>query len=123
MLRILIIDDSAVMRRIHKNTLIENNIPETCLLEASDGQEALTAAKNEQISLFLVDWNMPRLDGFEFVKNIRAMEQYSKTPIIMVTSEAARQNVMQAINAGVTNYLVKPVKGDLFWQKVSPYIQ
>lgn len=123
MLRILIIDDSVVMRRIHKNILIENGIPEECLLEAGDGQEAIKLATNEEITLFLVDWNMPRLDGFEFVKAIRTNEKYAKTPIVMITSEAAKYNVVQAINAGVTNYIVKPIKGDIFWQKVSPYIQ
>ncbi|GAB4375057.1 MAG: chemotaxis response regulator CheY [Spirochaetales bacterium] len=122
-MKILIIDDSQVMRRIHRNILLENRIREEDLLEAEDGQKALEIAQKEDIDIFLVDWNMPKLDGVQFVKTIRAMEKYAKTPIIMITSEAAKYNVIEAINAGVTNYVVKPIKGNLLWEKLSKYIQ
>jgi len=121
-MKILIVDDSGVMRRIHKNTLKENKIPEEWLLEAADGAEALMRAKENVINLFLVDWNMPKLDGLEFVKKIRATEKYKDTPIIMVTSEAAKYNVVQAINAGVTDYVVKPIQGSVLWNKISSYL-
>jgi two-component system, chemotaxis family, chemotaxis protein CheY len=121
-MNVLIVDDSAVMRRIHKNTLIENGVPEQGLLEAADGQTALKIAAAKPIKLFLVDWNMPKMDGFQLVKALRAMPQYAQTPIIMITSEAAKYNVVEAINAGVTNYVVKPIKGDILWQKLSMYI-
>lgn len=121
-MNVLIVDDSAVMRRIHKNTLIEHGVPESGLLEAEDGQAALKIASAKPIKLFLVDWNMPKLDGFHLVKTLRAMPQYAKTPIIMITSEAAKYNVVEAIGAGVTNYVVKPIKGDVLWQKLSIYI-
>ncbi len=121
-MKVLIIDDSAVMRRIHKNTLVEHGVPDTDLLEAADGAAALKMAKEQAIGLFLVDWNMPKLDGFQLVKTLRAMEQYARTPIIMITSEAAKYNVVDAINAGVTNYVVKPIKGDVLWQKLSKYV-
>ena len=121
-MKILIIDDSAVMRRIHKNTLVENKIPEGDCLEAEDGEQALQIALETDIDLFLVDWNMPRLDGVEFVKKVRSAEKYQKTPIIMITSEAAKYNVVEAIKSGVTNYVVKPIKGTLLWDKISKYI-
>ena len=119
---ILIVDDSTVMRRIHRNTLLEHGVAEADIIEAGDGAEALAIAQREVISLFLVDWNMPKLDGFQFVKSLRAVPRYAATPIIMITSEAAKYNVMEAINAGVTNYVVKPIKGDILWQKLSKYV-
>ena len=122
-MKILIVDDSEVMRRIHKNTLKEQRIPEESMLEAADGAEALQIAIAEQVDLFLVDWNMPKLDGLSFVKKLRGMDTYSETPIIMITSEAAKYNVIEAINAGVTNYVVKPIRGTVLWDKISPYFE
>jgi two-component system, chemotaxis family, chemotaxis protein CheY len=120
---ILIVDDSSVMRRIHRNTLLEHGVPEEEIVEAADGAEALARAQKEFVRLFLVDWNMPKLDGFQFVKAIRAIPRYVSTPIIMITSEAAKYNVVEAISAGVTNYVVKPIKGDILWQKIAKYVQ
>jgi two-component system, chemotaxis family, chemotaxis protein CheY len=121
-MRILIADDSAVMRRIHRNVLTERKIPDSDIIEAENGNQALASATLHKIDLFLLDWNMPRMDGFELVKKIRALPQYAKTPIIMITSEGAKYNVIEAIQAGVNNYIVKPVRGDVLWQKVSPYL-
>jgi two-component system chemotaxis response regulator CheY len=66
---------------------------------------------------------VPRVDGFELGKAIRAMERYATTPTIMITSEAARYNVVDAINAGVANYVVELIKGDLLWKKTSKYVE
>jgi two-component system chemotaxis response regulator CheY len=121
-MNILIVDDSGVMRRIHKNALLEHGVAEADIFEVADGKAALASAKARTIGLFLVDWNMPRLNGLEFVKAIRAMEAYRTTPIIMITSEAARYNVMEAIQAGVTNYLVKPVQDSALWEKIGKYL-
>ena len=122
-MKILIIDDSLVMRRIHRNVLLEHGVSEDDLLEAEDGAEALAIADTAEVGLFLVDWNMPKVDGFELVETIRAMARYAATPIVMITSEAAKYNVVDAINAGVTNYVVKPIKGDLLWKKLSKYVE
>lgn len=121
-MRILIVDDSAVMRRIHKNTLLSNGIDEADLVEAKDGEEALKIAIEKEIDLFLVDWNMPKLNGVNFVKEIRSFSKYSKTPMIMITSEAAKYNVIEAIQAGVTNYIVKPIQGNVLWEKIRKYL-
>jgi two-component system, chemotaxis family, chemotaxis protein CheY len=120
-LKILIIDDSLVTRRIHKNTLLENKINEDDIFEAEDGEKALKIAQEQNIGLFLLDWNMPKIDGYAFVKKMRNNEKYKDIPIIMITSEAAKYNVVEAIQAGVTNYIVKPIKGDTLWQKISKY--
>lgn len=122
-MKILIIDDSSVMRRMHKNVFIEHKFKEEDLIEADDGVKAFQIAKDQVIDLFLVDWNMPYLNGYEFVKKIRAIEKYQKTPIIMITSEAAKYNVVEAIKIGVTNYIVKPIKADMLWQKLEKYLE
>jgi two-component system chemotaxis response regulator CheY len=120
--KVLIVDDSAVMRRIHRNALAEHRVPDGEIFEAADGEEALKVAQAQDIGLFLVDWNMPKLDGFQFVRALRGGAKYATTPIIMITSEAAKYNVVEAINAGVTNYVVKPIKGEVLWQKLSKYL-
>lgn len=122
-MKILVIDDSGVMRRIHKNTLTDHKIAEEDIIEAADGQQALEIAQKENISLFLIDWNMPKVDGLKLVKKLRAMEQYTETPLIMITSEAAKYSVKEAILAGVTNYVVKPIRGETLWEKISKYLE
>lgn len=122
-MNVLIIDDSGVMRRIHKNVLTEHNIPEAGLYEAEDGAEALEIAEAAQISMFLVDWNMPKLDGLTLVQKLRSMDKYKDTPIIMITSEAARYNVLDAIKAGVSDYIVKPIKGEIIWDKIKRFVE
>jgi len=120
--RILIIDDAMVMRNIHKNVLREHGLGDDDFREAGDGDTALQIAGAETIDLFLVDWNIPKLNGLEFVRKIRSMEKYAATPVIMITSEAAKYNVMEAIEAGTTDYLVKPIKAAVLWDKLSKYV-
>ena len=122
-MNILIVDDSGVMRRIHKGILIEHGVPESDIIEAEDGKVALEQAASKTIGLFLVDWNMPNLNGLDFVRTVRAMDAYKDTPIIMITSEAARYNVVEAIQAGVTNYVVKPIKGNVLFEKIGKFLQ
>ena len=121
-MRILIIDDALVMRNIHKNVLREHGLGDGDFREAGDGDTALQIAAAETIDLFLVDWNIPKLNGLEFVRKIRGMEKYASTPVIMITSEAAKYNVVEAIEAGTTDYLVKPIKAALLWDKLSKYV-
>ena len=121
-MKILIIDDTGVMRRIHTNGLRENNSDAAELHEAEDGAAAYEIAQKEDIDLFLVDWNMPKINGLELVKKLRFMDKYAETPIIMITSEAAKYNVVDAIKAGVTNYVVKPIHGNVLWNKIKKYI-
>ncbi len=122
-MKIMIIDDSAVMRRILKNTLIEKGLDDSSFIEADNGERALELIIENPIDVFLVDWNMPKVDGLKFVTTIRSLVHHKNTPIIMVTAQAAKYNVIEAINAGVTDYLIKPSKGELFWEKVSSYVE
>jgi two-component system chemotaxis response regulator CheY len=115
---VLVVDDSRIMRNIVKNTFSELRIP--CeFLEASNGKEALLQLQNHKIHLILLDWNMPELSGLDFLKKIRALPIYKNLPIIMVTSEAARYNVIEALKAGATDYLIKPVNERKFAEKIS----
>ena len=121
-MKILVVDDSVVMRRINKNVLIEYGIPESDISEAGDGRMALAMAKAQSFNLILLDWNMPQLNGLDFVKQLRKLPEYNQTPIVMITSEAARYMVVEAIQAGVTNYVVKPVKGRDLIDKIGKYL-
>lgn len=122
-MKILVVDDSAVMRRIHVNLLIEIGIPKDSIFEASDGDEALRLCIENDFDLFLLDWNMPKVNGLEFTKQIREIEKYKTVPIIMVTSEAAKYHVIEAVKAGVTNYVVKPIKHSVLIEKLGKYIK
>ncbi len=121
-MNILIVDDSGVMRRIHRGVLLEHGVAESDIIEAEDGKIALEQARAKKIGLFLVDWNMPNLNGLDFVRTLRAMEEYRETPIIMITSEAARYMVVEAIQVGVTNYVVKPIRGSALYEKIGKYL-
>ncbi len=117
-MRILIIDDSKTMRNIEKNTLAQ--LGHTDIQEAGDGQDALSKVDAFNPDLILVDWNMPVMDGITFVKNYRAKGR--TTPIIMVTTEAEKTRVVEAIKAGVNNYVVKPFTPESLSQKVNETI-
>ena len=115
---VLVVDDSRIMRNIVKNTFAELNLP--CeYLEAENGQKALQILETNKVSLIFLDWNMPEMDGMEFLKKVRSMPDYKDLPIIMVTSESARYNVVEALQAGATDYIVKPVHEKVFMQKLS----
>ena len=118
---VLVVDDSRIMRNIVKNYFSEQKIP--CqYLEAEDGDEALDLLAKHPTDLILLDWNMPRLSGIDFLKKVRTMGKYKKLPIIMVTSEAARYNVIEALKIGATDYIIKPINGKLFAEKISKII-
>ncbi|HTH14913.1 MAG TPA: response regulator [Spirochaetia bacterium] len=108
-MRILIVDDSRIMRNIVKNTLKALHYPDDVFVEAPDGVQAWEVLEAQDISLLLLDWNMPNLNGLDLVKRLRANAKYQSLPIVMVTSEAAKYNVIEAVKAGVSDYLVKPV--------------
>ena len=114
---ILVVDDSRIMRNIIKNVFSELKIPSQ-FLEAADGKKAFQILEINKIDLVFLDWNMPEMDGLEFLHKIRAMPAYKELPIIMVTSEAAKYHVVEALQAGATDYIVKPVHEKVFMEKV-----
>jgi two-component system chemotaxis response regulator CheY len=114
----MIVDDSRIMRHTVKGVF--SGIASACtFIEAQDGEEALALLESKPIHLVLLDWNMPKLSGIDFLKQVRAMEQYKNMPIIMVTSEAAKFNVIEALKNGATDYITKPINLELFKSKLA----
>jgi len=118
---VLVVDDSRIMRKIVRNTFAELKIP--CqYLEASDGKKALQVLETNRLNLVFLDWNMPEMDGLEFLKKVRAMPDHKELPIVMVTSEAAKYNVVEALQHGATDYIIKPIHEKVFMEKVSEIV-
>ncbi len=117
-MRVMLIDDSKTMRNIQKSVL--GQLGYTEIEEACDGQDALSKIGAFSPELILVDWNMPNMDGLTFVKTLRQTDK--TTPMIMVTTEAEKSRVIEAIKAGVNNYVVKPFTPDLLGQRIDETI-
>ena len=115
---IMVVDDSRIMRSTVKGVFSGVETPVN-FIEARDGEEAMTLLESQKVDLILLDWNMPRLSGIDFLKQVRAMDLYMDLPIIMVTSEAAKFNVIEALKHGATDYITKPIKLDLFKSKLA----
>lgn len=114
-MKVMLVDDSKTMRTIQKNVL--SQIGYSDIVEACDGQDALSKAKADPPDLILLDWNMPNLDGMGFMKSFR--QENKETPIIMVTTEAEKSRVIEAIKAGVNNYVIKPFTPDTLTARIS----
>ena len=114
-MRILLVDDSATIRKIQKNTLAA--IGQTDITEAADGVQALTAFQAQRPDLMIVDWNMPNMDGLTLVKKIRGIDK--TVMLIMCTTEADKANVVEALKAGVNNYIVKPFTAQSLGEKIA----
>ncbi len=116
-MRIITVDDSSTMRRIIKNTLKRIGYGDE-IVEAENGKEALGILSNNEVDLIITDWNMPVMDGLTFVKKIRANSKFDDVPIIMVTTEAAKEDIITALKAGVNNYIVKPFTPQVLKEKI-----
>jgi two-component system chemotaxis response regulator CheY len=104
--KFLVVDDFSTMRRIVRNLLKElgySNVD-----EAEDGAMALSKLKNEQFDFVISDWNMPVMNGLDMLKSIRADAALAKLPVLMVTAEAKKENIIAAAQAGANGYVVKP---------------
>ncbi|HPF38255.1 MAG TPA: response regulator [Phycisphaerae bacterium] len=113
-MKILLVDDSRTIRNIQKNTL--KTLGLTDVTEAADGLEALSCLANQRPDLMLVDWNMPNMDGITLIKKVRETDK--SLPIIMVTTEAEKSRVLEAVKAGVNNYVVKPFTAETLSEKI-----
>ena len=106
-MKLLVVDDSSTMRRIIKNTLAR--LDHKDVLEGADGVEGWAALDaNPDVEMLITDWNMPEMNGLELVKKVRADSRFTELPIIMVTTEGGKSEVIVALKAGVNNYIVKP---------------
>jgi two-component system chemotaxis response regulator CheY len=118
-MKILLVDDSATMRKIQRNVLAQMGHDD--IVEAENGEDAIhqMKANDFMIDLILCDWNMPKMNGIEFVRKIRQHENLQKIPIIMVTTEAEREKVIEAVKAGARGYVVKPFTPDILKAKIA----
>jgi two-component system, chemotaxis family, chemotaxis protein CheY len=114
--KVLVVDDSAIMRKVIIGILEQLGVTKENILEAADGEEAVQVAGKNSLHLILMDWNMPKMLGIDALKAIRAAG--NKTPVLMVTTEGEKQNVVIAIQAGASNYLVKPFNAEDLKEKI-----
>ena len=115
--KFLVVDDFSTMRRIVRNLLKELGYANVD--EAEDGAMALSKLKNENFDFVISDWNMPNMDGLEMLKNIRADNAIGKLPVLMVTAEAKKENIIAAAQAGANGYVVKPFTAATLDEKLS----
>jgi two-component system chemotaxis response regulator CheY len=120
-IKILIVDDFASMRRIIKNTLKQIGFKH--VFEADDGTTALAMLKDQRVDLILADWYIPKMSGLELLKKIRQDKALKSIPVLLVTAEAQKENVIEAIQAGVNNYIVKPFTPDSMKQKLEQTLE
>jgi two-component system chemotaxis response regulator CheY len=116
-MKILTVDDSAVVRKIIRAAV---EVLEFELEEAEDGIEALELLKrlNRKPDLILLDWNMPGLNGYELLKKLKERNEYKCIPVMMVTTESGKENIVNAIKAGAINYMVKPFTMEELTKKI-----
>ncbi len=116
-MKILVVDDSSTMRRIIKNTL--GRLGHKDVLEAEDGAVGWKVmTENDDIDILITDWNMPEMNGLELVQKVREQDKYEDLPIIMVTTEGGKTEVITALKAGVNNYIVKPFTPQVLQEKL-----
>jgi two-component system chemotaxis response regulator CheY len=117
-LDVLIVDDSAAIRKILQRVLKQAEIPFGAVYEAGDGVEALEVLKNQQVGLVLSDINMPNMDGLEFLTRVRAEPSWEKLPVVMVSTEGAHAKVMEAVERGASGYVRKPFTAEQIKEKL-----
>ena len=115
-MRILVVDDFSTMRKIIKNILRQLEL--TNVVEADDGTTAWEVLNRDNIDFIVSDWNMPKMSGIELLRKVRASEEYAATPFLMVTAEAQQENIIEAVQAKVSNYIVKPFTPETLAQKI-----
>jgi two-component system chemotaxis response regulator CheY len=115
-MKILVVDDFSTMRRIVKNLL--KDIGYTNLDEAENGSVALAKLKSVKFDFVISDWNMPEMSGIDLLKAVRADESLKALPFLMVTAESKQENVVEALQAGVSNYIVKPFTASTLKEKI-----
>ncbi|WP_342346907.1 chemotaxis response regulator CheY [uncultured Nitrospira sp.] len=115
-MKVLVVDDMSTMRRIVKNVLRQIGFSD--IMEAENGQDALTKLKAGGFGLVVSDWNMPVMQGIELLRAVRADAELKTLPFLMVTAEAQKENLIEAVQAGVSNYVVKPFTAEVLQGKL-----
>ena len=118
-LDILIVDDSAAIRKILQRVLGQAEIPVGSVYEAGDGAAALEILKSQKVGLILSDINMPNVDGLELLRRVKANDQWRRLPVIMITTEGAAAKVQEAVELGATGYVRKPFTAEQIKEKLA----
>ncbi len=115
-MKVLVVDDFSTMRRIVKNILRQLGFEN--IVEADDGETAVRKLESERIDFVVSDWNMPKMSGLELLKWVRSHDEFKDMPFLMVTAEAQKENVLEAVKAKVSNYIVKPFTAETLAEKI-----
>ncbi len=115
-MKVLVVDDFSTMRRIIKNILRQLGFEN--IVEADDGETAVGRLESERIDFVISDWNMPKMSGLELLKWVRSHDEFKDLPFLMVTAEAQKENVLEAVKAKVSNYIVKPFTAETLSEKI-----
>lgn len=118
-LDILIVDDSAAIRKILQRVLHQAEVPLGNVYEAGDGQEALDSLRTQKVGLILSDINMPNMDGMEFLRQVKANGEFSDIPVVMITTEGSKAKVMEAVELGAASYVRKPFTAEQIKEKLA----
>jgi two-component system chemotaxis response regulator CheY len=116
-MRVLVVDDFSTMRRIIKNILRQLGFSN--IIEADDGTAAWEILNKDQVDFIISDWNMPQMTGIELLRKVRASEEFGDLPFLMVTAEAQQENIIEAVQAKISNYIVKPFTAETLGQKIN----
>ncbi len=117
-MKILVVDDFSTMRRIVRNLLVELGFSNPLIQEADDGDNALTMLRSMPFDLVVTDWNMPKMSGIDLLRAIRAEPAIKALPVLMVTAENNRDQIIAAAQAGVNGYVVKPFSAATLEEKL-----
>lgn len=116
-MKILVVDDHESMRRIEKQILNDLGYPNVDM--ADDGSTALPMLQSGNYDFVISDWNMPKMEGLELLRAIRADARLTKTPVLLVTAESKKEKIIEAVKAGVNDYVVKPFNAEIIKAKIA----
>jgi two-component system chemotaxis response regulator CheY len=118
-LDVLVVDDSAAIRKILQRVLRQTDVDIGEVIEAGDGLEALAVLAKQRVGLILSDINMPNMDGLQFLTQLRANADFRNIPVLMITTEGSQQKVMEAVNLGACGYVRKPFTADQIKERLA----
>ena len=119
--KFLVVDDYLSMRRMVKSVL--NDLGYSNVTEADDGSTALPLLRDGQFDFLITDWNMPGMPGLDLLKAVRADTRLAKLPVLMVTAEAKREQIVEAVQAGVNGYIIKPFTAEVLKEKLAKILK
>ncbi len=120
---ILVVDDSAAIRKILQRVLRQTGMSIGAIYEAGDGQEALETLKSHKIDLVLSDINMPKMDGLQLLASVRAVAEWRAIPVVMITTEGGESKVAEAVKLGASGYVRKPFTADQIKEKLTGFLE